>query len=184
MDNSNSSFQWMKSNKKNAKFKTLTFQPASTTSNEDSTKSINIDLEFDEIEEDLLVAACEEAELKTTKTSEQKPGKYDHSTGLKKKRPKKKKEFDVSNVLKGDEPQVDRNLAKTWIYPTNVPIRDYQVSIVSNALLQNTLVCLPTGLGKTLIASVIMYNYYRWFPEGKVLFMVVWDGELFNNIWK
>lgn len=28
----------------------------------------------------------------------------------------------------------------------------------------NTLVCLPTGLGKTLIAAVVMYNHYRWFP--------------------
>jgi len=30
---------------------------------------------------------------------------------------------------------------------------------------------LPTGLGKTLIASVVMYNYYKWFPSGKVVFM-------------
>lgn len=34
----------------------------------------------------------------------------------------------------------------------------------------NTLVSLPTGLGKTLIAAVVMYNYYRWFPTGKVVF--------------
>jgi ERCC4-related helicase len=29
-------------------------------------------------------------------------------------------------------------------------------------------VALPTGLGKTFIAAVVMYNYFRWFPEGKV----------------
>jgi Fanconi anemia group M protein len=34
----------------------------------------------------------------------------------------------------------------------------------------NTLVSLPTGLGKTLIAAVVMYNYYRWFPTGKIVF--------------
>lgn len=40
-----------------------------------------------------------------------------------------------------------------------------------SAILYNTLVSLPTGLGKTLIAAVVMYNYYRWFPEGgKVVF--------------
>lgn len=33
------------------------------------------------------------------------------------------------------------------------------------ALLTNTLVCLPTGLGKTLIAAVVMHNFARWFPE-------------------
>jgi Fanconi anemia group M protein len=32
-------------------------------------------------------------------------------------------------------------------------------------------VCLPTGLGKTFIAAVVMYNFYRWFPSGKVVFM-------------
>lgn len=30
---------------------------------------------------------------------------------------------------------------------------------------------LPTGLGKTFIAAVVMYNYFRWFPSGKVIFM-------------
>ncbi|CAN0555872.1 unnamed protein product, partial [Ectocarpus sp. 12 AP-2014] len=39
------------------------------------------------------------------------------------------------------------------------------------ALFKNTLVALPTGLGKTLIAAVVMYNYYRWFPKGKVVFL-------------
>lgn len=28
-----------------------------------------------------------------------------------------------------------------------------------------------SGLGKTLIAAVVMYNFYRWFPTGKVLFL-------------
>lgn len=32
-------------------------------------------------------------------------------------------------------------------------------------------VSLPTGLGKTFIAAVIMYNFYRWYPLGKVIFM-------------
>lgn len=58
-----------------------------------------------------------------------------------------------------------------WIYPTNCPVRDYQLHISRTALFCNTLVCLPTGLGKTFIASVVMYNFYRWFPSGKVVFM-------------
>lgn len=32
-------------------------------------------------------------------------------------------------------------------------------------------VVLPTGLGKTFIASVVMYNIFRWYPKGKVIFM-------------
>lgn len=67
--------------------------------------------------------------------------------------------------------KIDVENAKTWIYPTNFPVRDYQRSITQAALLQNTMVSLPTGLGKTLIAAVVMYNFYRWFPNGKIVFM-------------
>ncbi|KAI3515640.1 hypothetical protein L1887_14541 [Cichorium endivia] len=65
---------------------------------------------------------------------------------------------------------IDPEAAKTWIYPENVSVRDYQASITRTALFSNTLVSLPTGLGKTLIAAVVMYNYYRWFPQGKIVF--------------
>lgn len=57
---------------------------------------------------------------------------------------------------------IDPEAAKTWIYPVNYPVRKYQQQIVTAALFSNTLVALPTGLGKTLIAAVIMYNFYRW----------------------
>uniref|UniRef100_A0A671VAZ7 ATP-dependent RNA helicase FANCM n=1 Tax=Sparus aurata TaxID=8175 RepID=A0A671VAZ7_SPAAU len=70
-----------------------------------------------------------------------------------------------------DFPGFDCSSAKVWIYPTNYPIRDYQLKISEAALFQNTLVCLPTGLGKTFIASVVMYNFYRWYPSGKIVFM-------------
>uniref|UniRef100_A0A8C6WML3 Fanconi anemia group M protein n=1 Tax=Neogobius melanostomus TaxID=47308 RepID=A0A8C6WML3_9GOBI len=65
----------------------------------------------------------------------------------------------------------DLSSAKVWIYPTNYPIRQYQLKMSEAALFQNTLVCLPTGLGKTFIAAVVMYNFYRWYPSGKIVFM-------------
>ena len=79
-------------------------------------------------------------------------------------------------------PLCDGAAAAAWVYPTNVGVREYQQNIsrvrggggVSRgvrgggarggaqvALHENTLVSLPTGLGKTLIASVVMFNYYR-----------------------
>lgn len=61
----------------------------------------------------------------------------------------------------------------TWIYPVDdrYPKRLYQLEIATTAVAHNTLVSLPTGLGKTLIASVVLYNYYRWFPTGKIIFL-------------
>lgn len=64
-----------------------------------------------------------------------------------------------------------RAAGSIWIYPTNYPVRGYQERMARAALLGNTLLCLPTGLGKTFVAAVVMYNFYRWFPSGKVLFL-------------
>ena len=68
-------------------------------------------------------------------------------------------------------PGFDLEAGRTWIYPTNMSIRKYQMDIVKSCLYENTLVCLPTGLGKTFIAAVVVYNYYRWYPQSKIVFM-------------
>lgn len=65
----------------------------------------------------------------------------------------------------------DPNTITHYVYPVNYEKREYQFSILNKAIYENTLVCLPTGLGKTFIASVLMYNFYRWFPESKLIFM-------------
>lgn len=66
---------------------------------------------------------------------------------------------------------MDPEAIQTYVYPAQIARREYQYEITRNALLTNSLVCLPTGLGKTLIAAVVMFNYYRWFPTGKIIFM-------------
>ncbi|GAA5874284.1 hypothetical protein JCM1840_000622 [Sporobolomyces johnsonii] len=67
----------------------------------------------------------------------------------------------------------DENAAKTFVYPVqrDKPLRTYQFNIVQRALYNNTLVSLPTGLGKTFIAACVMLNFYRWYPRGKVIFL-------------
>ncbi|TFY72631.1 hypothetical protein EVG20_g381 [Dentipellis fragilis] len=89
--------------------------------------------------------------------------------------------------------QPDLLAAKRWIFPLNRPKREYQFNISKHCLFDNTLVALPTGLGKTFIAGVVMLNcktipdeneinlsivacdnivaVYRWFPAGKVVFV-------------
>nr|XP_061798264.1 Fanconi anemia group M protein-like [Nerophis lumbriciformis] len=77
----------------------------------------------------------------------------------------------VGNITYPDFPGFDSSSATVWIYPTNYPVREYQLNMSKAALFKNTLVCLPTGLGKTFIAAVVMYNFYRWYPAGKIVFM-------------
>ena len=52
-------------------------------------------------------------------------------------------------------------LRRCWLYPVDMPLREYQFRLVATALRDNSLACLPTGLGKTLVAAVVMLNYYR-----------------------
>ncbi|KAJ8611828.1 hypothetical protein MRB53_037741 [Persea americana] len=68
--------------------------------------------------------------------------------------------------------KLDDKAMETWIFPTNLgTIRDYQFNIVSRSLFHNTLVALPTGLGKTFIAATVMLNYYRWTRDSQIVFM-------------
>lgn len=120
-----------------------------------------------EDDDDLMVVAVYEAE-KSLQLDNANSFQYDNPVGA--------ESTALSPIPSGgqtypDFPGFDSSSAKVWIYPTNYPIREYQLKISEAALFQNTLVCLPTGLGKTFIASVVMYNFYRWYPSGKIVFM-------------
>lgn len=49
--------------------------------------------------------------------------------------------------------------------------RDYQISIVETAKNNNTLVVLPTGIGKTLIALMLSVERIKKFPRSKILIL-------------
>jgi ERCC4-related helicase len=49
--------------------------------------------------------------------------------------------------------------------------RTYQQTIFATAIKHNTLVVLPTGLGKTLIAKMLAKYRLEKFPDSKVLFL-------------
>ncbi|XP_053366213.1 Fanconi anemia group M protein [Clarias gariepinus] len=112
----------------------------------------DMEQEMDEMDDDLILIAVHEAE----KSLE---GNQAHLSSH------------VSPDVCSDLPGFDASSGRIWIYPTNFPVRDYQLKISEAALFQNTLVCLPTGLGKTFIASVVMYNFYRWYPDGRIVFL-------------
>ena len=56
--------------------------------------------------------------------------------------------------------------------PAGLADRPYQAECVARAKEANTIVCLPTGLGKTLIAARLIDDCLRRSPAQRVLFMV------------
>lgn len=79
--------------------------------------------------------------------------------------------FATQSLWVGARESSTKRVAGNKPLAAQVSRRDYQYEIATTALLHNTLVVLPTGLGKTLIAAVVMFNFYRWFPHGKILFL-------------
>jgi ERCC4-related helicase len=65
----------------------------------------------------------------------------------------------------------DEYAGRHWMYPINMPVRGYQKAAVEMALFHNAMIVLPTGFGKTFIAAVVMYNFYNWYPQGKIIFV-------------
>lgn len=71
----------------------------------------------------------------------------------------------------GNTDGFDKFLGRKWIYPNNMAIRGYQKQAVEKALFTNAMIVLPTGFGKTFIAAVVMHNFHRWYPTGKIIFV-------------
>ncbi len=53
----------------------------------------------------------------------------------------------------------------------HVEKRDYQLLAAANALKQNTIVVMPTALGKTFVAAILSAHYLAIQPEKKILFL-------------
>lgn len=61
-------------------------------------------------------------------------------------------------------------VAHELVKPDAVARRDYQLAIAAECVKRNTLVILPTGLGKTVVALLVLADRVRTHP-GKVLFL-------------
>src|SRR3989344_5601330 len=58
-----------------------------------------------------------------------------------------------------------------WINAGTIEQREYQESIVATAVTGNTLVCIPTGLGKTNISALVAAYRLSKNMDGKILFL-------------
>jgi ERCC4-related helicase len=57
------------------------------------------------------------------------------------------------------------------LQPEGIEAREYQRAIAKSALTANTLVVLPTGLGKTIVAMLVASDRLSAFPKGKILIL-------------
>jgi len=62
------------------------------------------------------------------------------------------------------------NIIKEYIKPNTVERREYQIKIADSAAKSNTLVVLPTGLGKTVIALILIAKELKK-DKNKILFL-------------
>jgi hypothetical protein len=90
-----------------------------------------------------------------------------------------KRPLEEETAPQEEEPEKGPRENAHWVWPesSDFPRRDYQYQMVVSCLRANTLVCLPTGLGKTFVAAVVMYNFYSWHPEDKVGSFLRGGGE-------
>ncbi len=71
--------------------------------------------------------------------------------------------------------------------PEGIEAREYQRAIAKSALTANTLVVLPTGLGKTIVAMLVASDRLSAFPQSKILILaptrplVVQHAEFFKD---
>ncbi|EPX70580.1 ATP-dependent 3' to 5' DNA helicase [Schizosaccharomyces octosporus yFS286] len=81
-------------------------------------------------------------------------------------KPRLVKEYEQENYW-----EKDMEALNDWVYPEMDEFREYQRCFCETAFYHNLLLALPTGLGKTFISAVVMLNFYRWFPTGKIIFI-------------
>lgn len=66
---------------------------------------------------------------------------------------------------------VDEAAVESWICPSNVSLDQYQIDLVKSALVNDCVVILPAGIDRMLVSSIVMYNYSRFFPNLKCVFI-------------
>lgn len=72
----------------------------------------------------------------------------------------------------------DPHAGTNWLYPIDFTSSEYLPLIAEKCLYHNSLVILPNKTEKTFITAVTMYNIYRWYPLGKVLYVAPKRGHI------
>ncbi|XP_065218767.1 uncharacterized protein Fancm [Planococcus citri] len=59
----------------------------------------------------------------------------------------------------------------TLVHPLSYNLQGFQKQIIMSAVFKNTLISLPLGLGMPFLASVVVFNFQRWFLNAKIVML-------------
>ena len=76
---------------------------------------------------------------------------------------------------------IDNHDDCTFLAPGKIQSRKYQITIANKCINQNSLVVLPTGLGKTVIAVLVAAKSLEIFPEGSKVILLAPTRPLINQ---
>ena len=76
---------------------------------------------------------------------------------------------------------IDNHDDCTFLAPGKIQSRKYQITIANKCINQNSLVVLPTGLGKTVIAVLVAAKSLEIFPEGCKVIILAPTRPLINQ---
>ncbi|XP_029711233.2 Fanconi anemia group M protein [Aedes albopictus] len=72
----------------------------------------------------------------------------------------------------------DPHAGTNWLFPIDFTSSDYLPLIAEKCLYHNSLVILPNKTEKMFVTAVTMYNIYRWYPLGKVIYVAPKRGMI------
>lgn len=78
------------------------------------------------------------------------------------------------NPYAGFDPHAGIN----WLYPIDFTSSEYLPLIAEKCLYHNSLVILPNKYEKSFVTAVTMYNIYRWYPLGKIIYVAPKRGMI------
>ncbi|KAL6771556.1 hypothetical protein ACKKBG_A26850 [Auxenochlorella protothecoides x Auxenochlorella symbiontica] len=87
-----------------------------------------------------------------------------------------------SNLQPPATRQDERGAGAYWVSPSLHPLLPCQKEAVLAAFQDNTLVAMPEGSGQASIAAVVMLNFLRWLPQGKVAFVAPARWQLKSQV--
>lgn len=78
-------------------------------------------------------------------------------------------------------PASDREALSVWHFPSNHAHADYLLKFIESCIRNNSLIVSPSRSELCLIASITMFNFGRWFPDGGKMVFISADQSVLDD---